>query len=99
MRPKHIILSLAFAAGSALSTYFVTGSLAQQTAPARGTADTAYQIGAILYQQKAGEYRALAYQAYNIARLRLDEDLDKKHLRIAPQSRAVEAPRRHRRHR
>lgn len=84
MRSKHVILGLALALGSAVSTYFVTGSLAQQSAALQGTADNAYQVGAILYQQKSGEYRALAYQAYNVARLRLDQDLDKKNVKRLP---------------
>jgi len=86
MRSKHVILGFALALGSAASTYFVTGSLAQQSAALQGTADNAYQIGAILYQQRSGEYRALAYQAYNIARLRLDQDLDKKNVKRLPKT-------------
>jgi 5'-nucleotidase (lipoprotein e(P4) family) len=54
-----------------------------QTVPAH-TFD--YQIGAILYQQKSAEYRALAYQAYNLARLRLDQDLDKKAVKKLPKA-------------
>jgi 5'-nucleotidase (lipoprotein e(P4) family) len=38
-----------------------------------------YQVGAYLWQQTSGEYRALCYQAYNLARLRLDRDLENKH--------------------
>ena len=48
---------------------------------AQPSVDLDYQIGAILFQQKAAEYRALAYQAFNIARLRLDTDLDKKNVK------------------
>ena len=69
-----------------LSVYFAVGSGAQtavQTLPAH-TFD--YQIGAILYQQKAAEYRALTYQAFNIARLRLDEELDKKNVKRLPKA-------------
>lgn len=53
----------------------------QQTAAA---ADLDYQTAAVLYMQKAAEYRALAYQAYNLARLRLDADLDKKNVKKLP---------------
>ncbi len=53
-----------------------------QTAPQ--TADLDYQIAAVLYMQKAAEYRAICYQAYNIARLRLDADLDKKNVKKLP---------------
>ncbi|HEX8069251.1 MAG TPA: 5'-nucleotidase, lipoprotein e(P4) family [Pyrinomonadaceae bacterium] len=48
---------------------------AQQPAPA--PADNEYQVGSILWTQQAGEWRALAYQAFALARLRLDEDLRK----------------------
>jgi len=34
-----------------------------------------YQSGAVLWTQSSGEYRALSYQAYTLARLRLDEYL------------------------
>lgn len=34
-----------------------------------------YMVLATLYQQTAGEYKALCYQAYNIGRLLLDKDL------------------------
>ena len=47
-------------------------------------ADLDYQVGAVLYMQKAAEYRALCYQAYNLARLRLDADLDKKNVKKLP---------------
>ncbi len=45
---------------------------AQQPAPQ--TADNEYQIGAILFHQKAAEYRALTFQAYNLAKMQLDAD-------------------------
>ena len=37
-------------------------------------------IMSTLWQTTSAEYRALAYQAYNIARLRVDEDLKIKRL-------------------
>jgi 5'-nucleotidase (lipoprotein e(P4) family) len=37
-----------------------------------------YTEQAVLWQQHAAEYRALAYQAYNIARLRLENYLERK---------------------
>ncbi|HMT07657.1 MAG TPA: 5'-nucleotidase, lipoprotein e(P4) family [Pyrinomonadaceae bacterium] len=49
-------------------------------------ADSEYQIGATLYMQKAAEYRALAYQAFNLARWQLDNDLDKKNIKRLPKS-------------
>ncbi|PYT00454.1 MAG: 5'-nucleotidase, lipoprotein e(P4) family [Acidobacteria bacterium] len=67
----------------AVTLFFVSAAAAQQAAPA---ADLDYQTGAVLYMQKAAEYRALCYQAFNIARLRLDTDLDKKNVKKLPKA-------------
>jgi 5'-nucleotidase (lipoprotein e(P4) family) len=51
---------------------------AQTQTPSMGRqsgADNEYQTGAILWTQTSAEYRALAYQAFSLARLRLDQDL------------------------
>lgn len=40
-----------------------------------------YQIGAYLWQQTSGEYRALMYQAYNLAKLKIERELENKHNR------------------
>lgn len=48
--------------------------------------DLEYQVAAILYQQKAAEYRALSYQAFNLARWQLDADLDKKNANKLPKA-------------
>ena len=70
---------------TAASTYFVTISTTQQTVKAQTpAADNEYQAGATLWMQKAGEYRALAYQAFNLARWQLDADLDKKNIKKLP---------------
>ena len=57
----------------------LTGSLTAtaQTAAtgAQKQADNEYQAGAILWTQSAGEARALAYQAFTLARMMLDRDL------------------------
>lgn len=37
-----------------------------------------YSIAAVLWQQHSGEYRALAYQAFNLAKMKLDDLLLKK---------------------
>lgn len=76
MKPKKYLLSLGLIVSTIVSTYFVTVSTAQQGASA--TADNEYQVGAVLYMQKAAEYRALSYQAFNLARWQLDADFDKK---------------------
>ena len=47
-------------------------SMSRQTGP-----DTEYQVGAILWNQTSAEYRALAYQAFDLAKLRLDQALAK----------------------
>jgi 5'-nucleotidase (lipoprotein e(P4) family) len=53
-----------------------SAAFAQTAAPAaRCEADNVYQEGAILWTQTAGEARALAYQAFALARLMLDRDL------------------------
>ncbi|MEZ4752673.1 MAG: 5'-nucleotidase, lipoprotein e(P4) family [Bdellovibrionota bacterium] len=44
-----------------------------------GQAVADYQIGAALWHQTSAEFRALSYQAYNLARYRLDNELRKKH--------------------
>ena len=82
MKAKKYILSFGLVATSVFSTYFVTHSTAQQGAAAvQVTVDNEYQAGATLWMQKAGEYRALAYQAFNLAHCQLDADLDKRNLK------------------
>ena len=51
-------------------------AVAQTAAPAtQNQADNEYQSGAILWTQSSGEERALAYQAFTLARMILDRDL------------------------
>jgi 5'-nucleotidase (lipoprotein e(P4) family) len=85
MTPKKYLLSAGFVLSTVFSAYFVTSSTAQQAVPAPA-ADLQYQVGAILYQQKSAEYRALAYQAFNLARWQLDADFDKKNLKKLPKA-------------
>ena len=84
MRSKSFLTGAGFVLGAILSAYFVIPSGAQQAIQPAANPD--YQIGAILYQQKAAEYRALTYQAYNLAQLRLDQDLDKKNVKKLPKA-------------
>ncbi len=87
MRTKKYLLSFGLILTSVVSTYFVTASTAQQSAqPQAQTADNEYQVGAILYMQKAAEYRALTFQAFNVARMQLDADFDKKNLKKLPKA-------------
>jgi 5'-nucleotidase (lipoprotein e(P4) family) len=82
MNTKKYLLTFAVAVSSIVSTYFVTISTAQQgTQTVTATADNEYQVAAVLFQQHAAEYRALAFQAFNLAKLRLNEDFDKKNLK------------------
>jgi len=50
-----------------------TKQITTNNTPPDGTISTNGKIYATLFQQKASEYRALCFQAFNIARLRLDE--------------------------
>lgn len=74
---KELIASLLSAA------LFANGSIAQEAAP---KVDLDYQVAGVLYMQKAAEYRALCLQAFNLARLRLDADLDKKNIKKLPKA-------------
>lgn len=62
-----IVLSLSVL----LSLYFAVQNSAEQKVL---KSDLEYQIGAILYVQKAAEYRALCYQVFNWAKKMIDED-------------------------
>ncbi|MDQ6788173.1 MAG: 5'-nucleotidase, lipoprotein e(P4) family [Acidobacteriota bacterium] len=87
MKTRNYLLTFALVAASIVSTYFATASTAQQNAQTqRATADNEYQVGGVLYMQKAGEYRALTYQAFNLAHWQLDADFDKKNLKTLPKT-------------
>ena len=66
-------------------SFCLAPTAAQQPVPAP-QADNEYQVGATLYVQKAAEYRALAYQAFNLARWQLDCDLDKDTIKKLPKA-------------
>ena len=85
MKSKNLILSSTLIIASFFSSYFVTTAAAQQATQA-AAADNEYQVAAILYQQKAAEYRALTIQAFNIAKMRLDADFEKRNLKLLPKS-------------
>lgn len=61
------------------------------TAPAAQEADNEYSVGGVLFHQAAAEYRALSYQAYNLARLRLDLDLRQNKKNKTPRAIVVDA--------
>src|SRR5262245_31878369 len=55
---------------------FLPATLLAQTSPSRQAGvDNEYQSGAVLWTQSSAEYRALAFQTFSLARLRLDQDL------------------------
>lgn len=66
-----------------LSVVTVSSAASNAQQPAE-KADLDYQVAAVIYMQKSAEYRALSYQAYNLARLRLDADLDRKNVKKLP---------------
>ena len=87
MRTKKILNTLATVTLSVISTYFLMGvSAGSQGVQPQTSVNLQYQVGGTLYMQKAAEYRSLAYQAFNLARLRLDADLDKKNVKKLPKA-------------
>ena len=90
MKAKNYLLTVALVASSVVSTYFVTTSTVAQQASGEQlkkiTADNEYQVASILFMQKAAEYRALSYQAFNLARMQLDADFEKRNLRNLPKA-------------
>jgi 5'-nucleotidase (lipoprotein e(P4) family) len=100
MKARSYALNFALILTTAVSTYFITplvtntATAQQGAAPAvqSGHNPSEYQLSATLYMQKAGEYRALAYQAYNIATEHLDQDYakHKKHMKKHPRAVVVD---------
>ncbi len=87
MKAKTIVLNLGLAVLTVVSTHLITVSSAQQgSAMVQTGADNEYQTGATLFMQKAGEYRALAYQAFNLARWQLDADFEKRNIKMLPRA-------------
>ena len=87
MKLKYSLFGSLLVLCSVSATYFVTVStVGHGVQAAQAAADNEYQAGATLYMQKAGEYRALAYQAFNLAHWQLDADLDKKNVKKLPKA-------------
>lgn len=72
LRGVGMIAALVLSAYSGAAFFGQATGRMQTAAPA---ADTEYLTGATLWIQTAGEFRALAYQSFNLARLRFDMDL------------------------
>lgn len=87
MKIKNYILTFGLVSASIITTFFAAHSTAQQAVQKqKEAAQSEYQIGAVLYMQKAAEYRALCYQAFNLAKMNLTADFDKKNLKKLPKS-------------
>ena len=74
MKSKKYLLTFGLIASAFFTTHFAPASFAQQGTQTQVAADNEYQVSGILFMQKAAEYRALCYQAFNLAKLQLDAD-------------------------
>ena|ERR1051325_5827766 len=54
---------------------FLPATVLAQTPSRQTGTDNEYQTGAVLWTQSSAEYRALAFQTFSLAKLRLDQDL------------------------
>ena len=64
-----------FVRGTVLTCLLFLPVLAQTSPSRQAGADNEYQTGAVLWTQSSAEYRALAFQTFSLAKLRLDQDL------------------------
>ncbi len=83
MRNKNYILSATLVFASIFGTYFAMNSVVSVQSQ-NVVADNEYQVAATLFMQHSGEYRALCFQAFNIAKLFLDKDFEKKSVKMLP---------------
>ncbi len=74
MKSKKYLLIFGLIASSFFTTQFSSAFFAQQATQPQTAADNEYQVSGILFQQKAAEYRALCFQAFNWAKITLDMD-------------------------
>jgi 5'-nucleotidase (lipoprotein e(P4) family) len=74
MNSKKYLLTFGLIASAFFTTHFAPATFAQQVTQPQTAADNEYQVGGILFQQKAAEYRALCYQAFNWAKISLEMD-------------------------
>ena len=66
----------------ALAFVFLTCSASAIAQSNQPPADKEYEAGAVLWQQSSGEYRAVAYQTFALAKMLLDRDLRNHRVRI-----------------
>ncbi len=74
MKNKNYLLVTVLITITVFSVYFLGKAYAQETPKPTPQVENEYQVGAVIFHQKAAEYRALTYQAFNLARMRLDMD-------------------------
>lgn len=72
LKPACLVAALLVSAYCVTSNNYMGQEAARAPAPA---ANNEYLVGSVLWTQSSGEARALAYQAYNFARILLDQDL------------------------
>ncbi len=72
-RPAGLVAALL---SLALGTGWFPAALAQKTADAPGLSTMEHTVAAVLWMQTAAELRALQHQAFNLARMVLDRDLE-----------------------
>lgn len=86
---KWVLVIVMIAGGVSFNSHQFAVAQTPSSAVAQGRADNEYQTGAILWTQSSAEYRALAYQTFELARLRLDQDLQHPRARRGARSRAA----------
>jgi len=83
------LLVVMISVGTSFHSHRVAVAQTASSAVAQGKADNEYQTAAILWTQSSAEYRALAYQIFVLARLRLDQDLQRRRAQRGARSRAA----------
>lgn len=86
---KWLLVFVMISGGGSFYSHQFAAAQTPSSAVAQGGADNEYQTGAILWTQSSAEYRALAYQTFMLARLRLDQDLQRSRTRRGGHSRAA----------
>ena len=82
MKFKNAVNALSLAVFLSLAGFSIPNVYGQEKP--KPQVENEYQVGAVIFHQKAAEYRALTYQAFNLARMRLD--MDKKLRKKLPKS-------------
>ncbi len=82
---RNIFITSFLVVFSSVSTFLLTTNVFN-TRSQQIVADNEYQVSGVLYMQTAAEYRALAYQAFNWAKVTLDADFDKKNVKKLPKA-------------